>query len=98
MVDRWLWEDVHHDLGSEPFLYHAVEEWLEVRDGTITFYSAGDKPYEVFAPNALNVEPGEVHRAGIGPLGVAYRMWLPVDMSGGIFRYNLDEEVKALIE
>ena len=36
-VDGWPWKDVRHDPGSEPFHYHDVEEWLEVREGTITF-------------------------------------------------------------
>jgi hypothetical protein len=97
VVDGWSWEDVHHDPGSEPFHYHDVEEWLEVRDGTITFYTADEKPYELAPRNALNIQPGEVHRVEIGPQGVAYRMWLPVDMSGKTFQHNIDEQDKALL-
>jgi hypothetical protein len=89
-VDGWPSKDVHHDAGSEPFHYHDVEEWLEVREGTITFYTAGEKAYELTPSNALNIQPGEVHRAEIGPQGVAYRIWLPVDISGKTFQHNLD--------
>jgi hypothetical protein len=45
VVDGWPSEDVHHLPGSEPvdFHYHDVEEWLEVLEGTITFFTAGER-------------------------------------------------------
>ena len=72
------------------FHYHDVEEWLEVLEGTITFFSACEQPYAPAVGEALNIQPGEVHRVELGPEKVKYRMWLPVDMSGKTFEHKLD--------
>ena len=94
LVDGWPSEDVRHPPGSEPidFHYHDVEEWLEVLEGTIIFFTARERSYALAVGEALNIQPGEVHRVEIGPEGVKYRMWLPVDMSGKIFQHKLDEQ------
>lgn len=99
LVDGWPSEDVHHPRGSEPvgFHYHGVEEWLEVLEGTITFFTARERPYALVVGEALNIQPGEVHRVEIGPEGVKYRMWLPVGMSGKAFQQKLDQQDMALV-
>jgi hypothetical protein len=99
MVDGWPSEDVHHPPGSDPvhFHYHDVEEWLEVLEGTITFFTARERPYSPAVGQALNIQPGEVHRVEIGPEGVKYKMWLPVDMTGKTFQHKLDEPDMALV-
>ena len=94
LLGGWPSEDVHHPPGSEPvgFHYHDVEEWLEILEGTITFFTARERAHALAAGEALNIQPGEVHRVEIGPEGVKYRMWLPVDMSGKTFQRKLDEQ------
>jgi hypothetical protein len=46
---------------------------------------------------ALNIQPGEVQRVEIGPEGVKYQMWLPLDMSGKTFQHKLDAQDMALV-
>jgi cupin domain len=99
VVDGWRSQDVRHVPGSEPvaFHYHDVDEWLQVLEGTITFFTAGERPYALGASDALSIPTGEVHRAEIGPGGAMYLMWLPVDMSGRTFQHTLDQEDMAVV-
>ena len=65
---------------SLKFHYHDVEEWLQVRQGEMSFVSAKGHIYRVEAGRILEIPRGEVHRVEIGPSGVEYQMWLPVSM------------------
>ena len=98
-------KDVRHAPGSEPFHYHEVEEWLEVLEGTITFFPAAldeppypTPPYSLVVGQALSLQPGEVHRAEIGPDGVRYRMWLPVEIDQKTFQRVLENQEVALVK
>lgn len=99
VVDGWPSADVHHPPGSGPvnFHFHNVDEWLEVLEGTITFFTACEHRYALVVGEALNIPPGEIHRVEIRPEGVKYRMWLPVDMTGKTFQHKLDEQDMALV-
>src|SRR5262245_30031643 len=100
-VEGWPSEDISYPAGSAPveFHYHNVEEWLEVLEGAITFFTAADEPhYALAAGQALNIDPGEVHRVEIGKEGVKYRMWLPVQLSESTFQHRLDNEEVKLVK
>lgn len=100
-VKGWPSEVVPHPPNSEhvDLHYHDVEEWLEVMEGTVTFFTAGGAtPHSLAAGNALNIDPGEVHRVKIGQKGVTYRMWLPRDMQAKTFRHPLDGPDKDLVQ
>jgi len=93
-IDGWQPTDVNYPVGSGSvgFHYHDVGEWLQLLEGTMTFFTLRDHPYAVATGGALNIDPGEVHRVEIGPEGARYRMWLLVDMSGKTFQHKLEDE------
>lgn len=78
-TDDWAMSTVRHPSGAQfPFHYHDVEEWLQVLEGEIYFFSAGEQEYRLGVGQVLQISRGEVHRVEIGPTGVAYQMWTPV--------------------
>jgi mannose-6-phosphate isomerase-like protein (cupin superfamily) len=99
LVDGWPTEMVSHEAEKQfPFHYHEFEEWLEVMEGKITFFSAGRKPYELSKGEALYIPPGEVHRVQVGPEGVKYNMWWSVQVPDEDFMRELDAEDLSLID
>lgn len=80
------------------FHYHDVEEWLEVLEGEIYFVSAGEREYRPLKGQALHIPRGEVHGAQVGPDGVEYRMWMPVEVPLETFANKLAPEDMSLIQ
>lgn len=102
MIPGWP-TSIERRAANEPisFHYHDVEEWLEVESGQMRFTPATDKEEHsvwVSAGEALRLPQGEVHRVLIGPAGVAYKMWTPVEVPENDFAHELDDESLALIE
>jgi cupin domain len=99
LVDDWVASKKRHGPGAKLRThYHPVEEWLQVEKGEISFFSAGGREYRLGVGQALHIPRGEVHRVEIGPNGVEYRMWVPVDVGEGGFGNVLDAEAEALVE
>ncbi len=101
LLARWVGEDVtenHIDSGGVGFHYHAMEEWLEVLTGELTFFSAGNRTsHRLGKGDVLHLALGEVHRVEVGSEGATYRRWTPV-APGEQFRQELDEELRLLVE
>jgi Cupin domain len=99
---NWVSELVEHRLGEDaPFHYHEVEEWLQVQEGKITFFPAGElmglgAPYPCVQGDVLRIPQGEVHRVEIGSAVVKYQMWTPVP-SGSCFQRKIDRDLEELI-
>jgi quercetin dioxygenase-like cupin family protein len=92
-VAGWRSREVaHRPCQTVTFYFHEVEEWLEVLEGRVTFYTAGGRPFCIDPGQALRIPQGEVHRVEIGPDGVLYRMWLPADIDAASFTRRLDGE------
>jgi len=99
LVDDWVASIEIHDPGEKRRShYHDVEEWLQVQEGEICFFSAGGRAYRLGVGQALRIPRGEVHRVEIGPEGVAYRMWLPVAVRDGDFEKVVDDQDMDLIQ
>jgi hypothetical protein len=64
------------------FHYHNLDEWLEVTQGDVTFFTLSGQEHEVVAGQALHIPRGEVHRVEVGSQGVTYQMWLPAAPTG----------------
>jgi quercetin dioxygenase-like cupin family protein len=58
--------------------YHEQPEWLQILDGEMTFYSAGDQPHLLRKKGCLHIASGELHRVRVRPNGAHYKMWAPV--------------------
>jgi hypothetical protein len=98
LLDGWIpREQTHPPLQQVGYHYHNVEEWLEVIHGGITFYSLSDQPWRLAAGAVFRIPRGEVHRAEIGPSGVVYRMYLPIDHTAG-FSIPLSDGELALLK
>lgn len=98
LVDRWRTSEPSHPPGQQvPFHYHDAEEWLEVLEGTISFFSAGEVEYPLVKGEALEIPQGEAHRVDIGPQGVRYQMWVPVDSGEPFESHMLDDEDQSLV-
>lgn len=102
LVMSWPVSIEQHGANDEyGFHYHDVEEWLEVESGQICFMPATGKEEQsvwVSAGEALHLSQGEVHRVKIGPAGVTYKMWTPVEVPKNDFVHQLDDESLALIQ
>jgi len=97
MVDGWTTRDsTHPPLEQVPFHFHDAEEWLEVLRGQMTFYSLSGQARTLAAASVLRIPRGEVHRAEIGPEGVSYRMYVPVDSTTGFTKPLSDDEIDLL--
>lgn len=98
LVDRWRLSEPSHPPGQRvPFHYHNAEEWLEVLEGKISFFSAGEVEYRLVEGEALEIPQGEVHRVEIGPERVRYQMWVPVDTGEPFESHMLDDEDLSLV-
>lgn len=98
LVDGWPTTVERHEAGeSAPLHFHQVEEWLEVQQGDVWFYSAGKREEYVGEGAALNIPRGEVHSVQVGPKGVEYRMWVPEQVADETFQQDLDAENLDLI-
>ena len=96
LVDGLPPRNVPHPAGEQvDFHYHDVEEWLEVLKGKISFFSAGELEYSLVEGEALKIPQGEIHRVAIGPEGVTYRMWVPVNDE--FFSHMLDDKDMSLV-
>ena len=97
-LSDWVASIERHPAGQQvPFHYHDVEEWLQVRQGEMSFVSAKGHVYRVEVGRALEISRGEVHRVEIGPCGVEYQMWLPVSMPDPQFTNSLNDAEIDLI-
>jgi hypothetical protein len=97
-VDGWVMKEMTERPGAVALHYHPMAEWLDVVDGEMTFFSAGDRGGEhMVRGKALYIPLGEVHRVEIGDGGATYRMWTPV-AAGAAFRLDLDEELRDLVQ
>jgi hypothetical protein len=98
LLDGWTSRDrTHAPLQQVVYHYHNAEEWLEVTRGEITFYSLSGQSWPLGAGAVFRIPRGEVHRAEIGPGGVAYRMYLPIDVTPGL-SMPLDDDELALLK
>ncbi len=97
-VEGWPQQLVKHPpLERVPFHYHAVEEWLQVMHGALTFVAPGGAEIPVTTGQALRLPPGEVHRVDIGPDGTSYEMWTARDERDDMFAHPVSEDLLALI-
>jgi hypothetical protein len=97
IVEGWTTRDsTHPPLEQVPLHFHDAEEWLEVRRGQMTFYTLSGRAWTLGAANVLHIPRGEVHRAEIGPDGVSYRMYVPVDSRTGFTKALSDDEIGLL--
>lgn len=78
--------------------YHDVEEWLQVQEGEMTFFTAGGTPCKLAKGDALRILPGEVHHVEIGPADVRYSMWTTVTESAAAFDHPVSDELRKLIQ
>ena len=79
LVKDWPKQTMSDPCGTQAvFHYHAVEEWLEVVKGDITFFPLSDQPYRVVVGQVLRIPRGEVHRVEVGQNEVEYQMWVPI--------------------
>jgi hypothetical protein len=110
-VEGWVSRNVAHPTGQKVnFHYHEVEEWVEVLNGSMVFYSAGElcpggkqslrgeQKFHVDKGKVLRIPQGEVHRVEIGQGGVLYRMLLPADVGPAAFSRRLDREDIEIIK
>jgi len=97
LLDGWTSrEQTHPPLEQVGFHYHHAEEWLQVTQGEITFYSLSRQPWPLAAGSVFRIPRGEVHSAEIGAAGVTYRMYVPIEFGAG-FSIPLDAgELKLL--
>ena len=95
----WPSKPVSHPAGERVGLhYHDVEEWLQVLEGDMTFFTAGGTPSRVVKGDAFRILPGEVHSVEIGPAGVTYKMWTTVAESDEAFAHPVSDQLRLLIE
>ena len=84
LLDGWMSRQQTHPPHEQVgFHYHLAEEWLEVTDGAMTFYSLSQQAWPLAAGAVFRIPRGEVHRAGIGAAGVTYRMYVPIEFGVG---------------
>jgi hypothetical protein len=101
VVTGWASEDVFAEKGRVfPHHFHELEEWLEVLEGNIAFFSAGDSDDSPSFPlgpgQALTIPRGEVHRVVVGARDVTYRMWTPIKAPSK-FAKEIDPDLWQLI-
>lgn len=99
ITNQWT-SGIERHAGKEQvaFHYHDVEEWLQVVNGQIRFFSAGEQEYPLNTGQILQIPRGEVHRVEFGPDGVEYRMWVPTAANREHFANRLNEEDIRLIK
>lgn len=99
ITNNWA-SNIERHAGKEhiTFHYHDVEEWLQVVNGQISFFSAGEQEYRLSTGQILQIPRGEVHRVEIGPDGVEYWMWVPTAANREHFANELNEEDIRLIK
>jgi len=95
LVKDWV-HSFENGEGHVPFHYHNVEEWLQVREGKITFISADGTEYPLDAGKAFHIPRGEVHEVEIGG-NVSYDMWIPMKVSDQDWEQALTDSDIALI-
>ena len=98
-TQNWISRKVAHPANLKvDFHFHSVEEWLKVLSGSGSFYRVNGTEVLIVEGDILHIPQGEIHRVDVGPEGLLYEMYIPMEISSGSFSNPLDQrEIQLML-